>query len=41
MNAFPTEDALELFVDTIGGVDYYKNAVLDSSEKFQPPSQKY
>jgi hypothetical protein len=41
MNAFPTEDALELFVDTIGGADYYKNAVETEGEKFQPPSQKY
>tara|TARA_R110002110_G_scaffold26076_6_gene96333 strand:+ start:979 stop:1254 length:276 start_codon:yes stop_codon:yes gene_type:complete len=39
--AYFTEDKLETYLDSIAGLDYYKNAVESESEKFQGPSQKY
>lgn len=39
--AFLTEDELEIYLDSIAGAGYYKNAVESESEKFQRPSQKY
>ena len=39
--AFLTEDELESYLDSIAGLDYYKNAVENYSDKFQGPSQKY
>ena len=39
--AFLTEDELEIYLDNIAGVGYYKEAVETQSEKFQGPSQKY
>jgi len=39
--AFLTEDELETYLDNIAGVDYYKNAVENYSDKFQAPSKKY
>ena len=39
--SYLTEDELEIYLDSVAGADYYKNAVESNSEKFQPPSQKY
>ena len=39
--SYLTEDELEIYLDSVAGADYYKNAVESQSEKFQPPSQKY
>ena len=42
IGAFLTEDELEVYVDTETGIaNYYKDAVENSSEKFQGPSGKY
>jgi len=42
INAFLTEDELEIFVNEDVGIDnYYKTAVESESEKFQGPSGKY
>ena len=42
INAFLTEDELEVFVNEDVGIDeYYKNTVESNSEKFQGPSGKY
>tara|TARA_R100000278_G_C5447102_1_gene155924 strand:- start:345 stop:647 length:303 start_codon:yes stop_codon:yes gene_type:complete len=42
INAFLTEDELELFVNKDVDIDnYYKTAVESESEKFQAPSVKY
>jgi len=39
--AFLTEDELEIYLDTLAGENYYKDAVETSSDKFQGPSGKY
>ena len=39
--SYLTEDELEIYLDSVAGADYYKDAVESNSEKFQPPSQKY
>tara|TARA_R110000751_G_scaffold46274_1_gene104281 strand:+ start:127 stop:390 length:264 start_codon:yes stop_codon:yes gene_type:complete len=39
--SYLTEDELEIYLDSVAGADYYKNAVESNSEKFQGPSQKY
>jgi len=39
--SFLTEDELEIYLDSIAGDNYYKDAVETSSDKFQGPSGKY
>ena len=39
--SYLTEDELEIYLDSVAGANYYKDAVESNSEKFQPPSQKY
>tara|TARA_R110000803_G_scaffold167961_1_gene231196 strand:- start:339 stop:602 length:264 start_codon:yes stop_codon:yes gene_type:complete len=39
--SYLTEDELEIYLDSVAGENYYKDAVESQSEKFQPPSQKY
>jgi hypothetical protein len=39
--SFLTEDELEIYLDTIAGEGYYKEAVETESNKFQGPSFKY
>lgn len=39
--SYLTEDELEIYLDSIAGANYYKDAVESESEKFQGPSQKY
>ena len=39
--SYLTEDELEIYLDSIAGANYYKDAVESQSNKFQPPSQKY
>jgi len=41
LSSYLTEDELEIAVDGIAGVDYYKDAVEGGSDKFQMPSGKY
>ena len=41
LSAYLTEDELEIAVDGIAGVNYYKDAVEEGSDKFQKPSEKY
>ena len=42
INAFLTEDNLEIFINEDVGIDdYYKNSIENNSEKFQGPSGKY
>lgn len=36
-----TEDELEVYLDKIAGLGYYKKAVESESNKFQGPSDKY
>jgi len=39
--SFLTEDELEIYLNNIAGIDYYKDSVENESPKFQGPSQKY